>query len=105
MKRVMCVCFPQWPLQRLARDRPELRDKPVGLILASQKPQVVLCSAAAVRLGVRPGLPAAEARAMVAALHTEEEDAGEDRRALEHLALWLGRFSPVVGLEEGPAPQ
>jgi protein ImuB len=34
-----------------------------------------------------------------------EEDPEGDRRGLEQLAEWLVRFSPCVGLEEGPSPQ
>ena len=94
-----------WPLQRLRREKPELRDKAVILSKPGPKPTVVLCSAQATRLGIRPGMPVAEGVAIEPDLVIHEEDAEEDRRALEKIAEWMVRFSPGVGLEEATAPQ
>src|SRR5262245_52640189 len=105
MKRVMCVYFPIWPLQRLRRERPELRDKAVVLSSPGPKPTIVLCSAQAARLGIRSGMPVAEAVAIEPDLVIHEEDAEKDRHALEKIAEWMVRFSPGVGLEETAAPQ
>ncbi|HMC65836.1 MAG TPA: DNA polymerase Y family protein [Gemmataceae bacterium] len=107
MKRVMCAHFPKWPLQRLQHEQPELRDKPVVLSdsSAARRPQIILCSERATRLGIRPGLPIAEAVAIAPDLCIREEDAEKDRRLLERLAERIGRYSPLVGLEDGPSPQ
>lgn len=130
MKRMMCVYLPNWPLQRLQRERPELRDKSLSekgtgplksrvqspfrigfkaLVLvnngAARGPKVVFCSASAARSGIHPGMPVAEAVAIDPRLGIEEYDPVRDVQALQQLAKWAERWSPLVGLEEGPAPQ
>ncbi|MGE3808518.1 MAG: hypothetical protein AB7K24_27960 [Gemmataceae bacterium] len=56
--------------------------------------------------GVRPGLPLAEARALLDehACFTPL-DAAACRAALVRLAVWCQQFSPVVGLEEAELPE
>src|SRR5581483_12183173 len=126
MKRVLCVYFPKWPLQRLrnrraARGEARMEDRgsrigdckparssilnPRSSLLAisapgARGPQVVLCSAGAEQCGIRPGLPLAEATALAPRLQTFAANPAEDRRCLERLAEWMNRFSPCVGLEE-----
>jgi protein ImuB len=105
MKRVMCIYFPAWPLQRLIHDRPELRGEAVVLARSDSRGQrVVYCSQRAAQIGVRPGMPLAEALAVAPALHVEEEDGERDRQAMEQLAVWAERYSPIVGLEENRSP-
>ena len=88
MKRVLCVWFPHWPLQRVCLVQPELKGRPVvlygpaqsgsnrsgspraGLAKAPASAQrgdwlVVHCARAAVAAGVRPGMPLAEAQALL----------------------------------------
>ncbi len=50
-------------------------------------------------------MPVAEALAIHPSLHLEEEDPQRDRQALEELAHWAERYSPIVGLEEGEKPE
>src|SRR4051794_24755706 len=51
-------------------------------------------------LGVRPGLPLAEAQARVPGLHVAPSDPTADAAALARLAAWaLRRYSPVVALD------
>jgi protein ImuB len=100
--------FPKWPLQRLCCERPELRDKPVAIIgqgTAARGSQILLVSMLANRSGIRTDMPVAEAMAIQPQLSTVEEDPDRDRSALQQLAEWAGRYSPIVGLEEGPAPE
>jgi protein ImuB len=47
----------------------------------------------------------AEARAIEPALVVQSENPNGDRRALERLAVWMERFSPIVGLEENAQPE
>jgi protein ImuB len=49
-------------------------------------------------------MPIAEALAIEGRLEVEEEDRESDARALEQLAVWMERYSPMVSLEEGAAP-
>jgi protein ImuB len=72
---------------------------------AAKKPQIVLCSEQAARLGIRPGFTVAEAVAIEPQIVIQKQDPEGDRRALEGLAEWMVRYSPCVGLEEGPSPQ
>jgi len=102
----MCVYLPAWPLQRLVRQQPAWRNEAVALAAPGRRgPEVVCCSAQARRLGVRPRMPVAEALAVHPALRLADQDAAGDQRALVELALWAMRYSPLVGLDDGPAPQ
>jgi protein ImuB len=103
----MCVYLPAWPLQRLLHGRPELQNKPVVLAtpFAGRGPQVVLCTKQAARFGIRPRMPVAEAVALHRYVAIEEQDTEQDRQDLQRLAIWAERYSPIVGLEDGPAPQ
>ncbi len=38
-------------------------------------------------------------------LRLYEQDPAQDRQALERLAEWAERYSPIVSLEEGDVPQ
>ena len=56
--------------------------------------------AAALALGVVPGLAVAQAQARVPGLHLVEADPAADAAALERLALWaLHRYSPLVAVD------
>jgi protein ImuB len=107
MKRVMCIYFPKWPLQRLCAAKPELRGNPVGIAdhTTNRGSYIQVCSPSAARSGIRAGMPVAEAMAINPYLRVEEENPEKDRLFLEELAVWGGRYSPIVGLEEGPAPE
>ena len=54
---------------------------------------------AAQSLGLRPGMPLADARAMYPALAVAEDDAEADRRLIEAVADWCDRYTPLVGLD------
>jgi protein ImuB len=105
MRRVMCVYLPAWPLQRLVHARPELRGKPVAVSRKTRVPEVVVCSRLAARAGVRPGMSVAEARAVEPRLDVHEHEPDADLHALQDLAHWADRYSPIVGLEDGESPQ
>jgi hypothetical protein len=53
----------------------------------------------AVRLGLRPGQPLADARAMIPALETVAEDSAADRALVEGIADWAERYTPLVALD------
>jgi protein ImuB len=103
MPRVMCVWFPKWPIQRLRNERPELRRSELVLFAAqAQRPLVTLCTSRAERQGVRAGLPLSEAKALLPRAVFLPADDPADLAALRQLALECQRFSPLVGLEDGP---
>ncbi len=108
MKRLLCIWFPNWPIQRIVVARPELQ--PAAVILSawdSRRGQLVAaCSRRAWQRGVRVGMPLAEATALLASASdvVVAHDPAADQRALEKLARWCETFSPIVGIEEGVAP-
>lgn len=61
---------------------------------------VLAANAAAQAFRVRPGLPAAEARAHCAELIVHDADPDGDLHGLDRLALWaLRRYSPIVAMD------
>jgi protein ImuB len=107
MKRVMCVYLPSWPLQRLGHESPALRQQAVVVVDShgARGAKVVLASRLALRAGARPGMPLAEAQALVPRLAVHEHDPEADREGLLLLAKAAECYSPVVAVEEGPEPQ
>lgn len=117
MKRILAIWLPDWPIQRLASARPELRDEIIILQQATARGgYVAACSSLARQLGIRENLPIAEATALAfrrkrrrksnaPPFHLEDYDPHEDRLALEKLAGWCHQYSPFVGLEELHPPE
>ncbi len=64
MPRILALWLPNWPVQRLVREQPELAR--CAIVLYEQDARygqrVTACSAAAWEQAVRPGMPLAEAR-------------------------------------------
>lgn len=46
--------------------------------------------------GIAPGLPLADARALLPSLQVRESDPRADAGALDRLARWCGRYTPIV---------
>src|SRR5437762_2871251 len=97
MKRVLCVWFPEWPIQRLCAARPALRKLPIVLFDDSRRGgfQVAHCSRRAV--GIVPGMPLAEAKALLRQAHFERHDPVADTETILNLAARSRQFSPIVG--------
>src|SRR5205085_1306071 len=60
---------------------------------------LIAVSAAAERLGLRPGMALAQARAMHSTLAVFPEDPAADRKLLERIAQWCQRYTPLVALD------
>jgi len=102
MRRVVSLFLPTWPTDRLRRQKgaPAL-DEPL-VIAGHDGRRRVLAAAdrAAQALGIRPGLPLAEAQARVPGLHVAPRDPAADAAALERLAAWaVRRYSPDIALD------
>ena len=54
---------------------------------------------AAARLGLKPGMALADARAMYPAIAVAEADPEADRDLLDAIADWCDRYTPLVGLD------
>jgi protein ImuB len=104
MRRVVSLYLPTWPTDRrrrqLGRAAPPA-DTPLALVGREGRRKVVLAAnAAAQAQRVRPGLPAAEARAHCADLIVEDADPEGDLDHLDRLAIWaLRRYSPIVAVD------
>jgi protein ImuB len=106
MTRILCLWLPNWPIQRIARSRPELKGRAVALAASGPRGgEVAVCSTAAVAQGVRVGMPVAEAQALAPQLEVLPHEPLVDRQALAKLAEACERFSPCVGLEEAIEPE
>ena len=68
MSRILALWLPNWPVQRLVRDQPELTGRAIVLYEqdARHGQRVKACSAAAEQQAVRPGMPLAEAQTLLA---------------------------------------
>ncbi|WP_236728654.1 DNA polymerase Y family protein [Methylobacterium sp. WSM2598] len=99
MRRVVCICLPTWPTDRVRRKGRAIvpPDRPL-VTVATQGPRRVLAAvdAAARRLGLRPGMPLAQAQGMVADLALVEAEPEEDAAGLRRLAGWCLAYAPLV---------
>src|SRR5947209_3746049 len=110
MKRVMCVAFPNWPIQRRLAGRPS--GKGPALIVYSPptrgKMRVTACCRRAREHGVHPGMVLVEAQALWPTnsrlVRFEMHDPSADRQALRTLTGWAQQFSPTVIIEDAEAP-
>lgn len=102
MKRIVSVWLPDWPIERLKRHRPGAvpDDKPFALVDGGAHGiRITAVNRRAAREGLRAGLSLADARAAVPILVSHPAETERDGRALERLALWLGRFGPHRNIE------
>ncbi|WP_313526226.1 DNA polymerase Y family protein [Shinella sp.] len=103
MPRVVSVYFPHLATERIRRRAGEAlpADKPLVVIARrGSKRWISAADPAAAKLGLRVGMPASKAQAMVADLLMIDAAPVEDAAALERLALWaLRQYSPVVAVD------
>lgn len=90
--------FPAERLRRIARDLPPERPLALTARIGSQR-LVVALDLCARRQGVYPGMPASRAQAMLPGLLLKESMPQAEARALERLAFWCARYSPLVAAE------
>ena len=100
MRRVVSIWLPHWPTDRrrkaLGTDAPP-RDVPLITALHDGNRRVIdAVDTAATALGLRPGMAVAHAMAVVPGLHVLEADPADDAAALERLARWCQRATPLA---------
>jgi protein ImuB len=98
MRRVVSLYLPRFPTDRLRRleDAP-LPDRPLVTALRDgQRRLLASVDAGAQRFGLRPGLTVAHAQALVPNLVVADADPDGDAEALQKLAVWALRYSPLV---------
>lgn len=103
MARVVSVYLPTWPIDRLLRaTRADVHEDSRPIILVGRhgaQRLVTAVSAEAARLGLRSGMPATKAQALVPELVIYHADPEADAKALERLAVWALRYSPVIAAD------
>ncbi|MBX5088260.1 Y-family DNA polymerase [Rhizobium lentis] len=102
MARVVSVFLPTLPTDRIRRANPSLSpDTPLVVIARSgSKRWVAAADRAALKLGLRVGMPTAKAQALVQGLMMVDADPAADLAVLERLTLWaLSQYSPVVAMD------
>jgi len=111
MRRVVSLWLPRFAIECQFLMRPQAwrstssaRDEPPLALVAKEGQQLRLAALnrAAAQAGLVPGLPLAEARALLPALRSRERDPPFERRALEWLCDWAQRFSPWAACEAAP---
>jgi protein ImuB len=104
MSRVVSLYLPNWPTDRLRRKMAaSAPDAATPLVLVSQtgrRREVTAANAAAIETGLRIGMPATKAQALVKELVIHHADPVADAEALERLAVWALRYSPVVAADD-----
>jgi protein ImuB len=126
MPRFLTIWLPRWPVQRRLVASPELRKVPVFVCRREPRGAMTVVSWAWAepppaerrkgivsgrggRAAIPQGMSLAEAMAVLAIAHgsrachvaeVQPDDPAADREALERLARWCRRFSPMVGMEE-----
>ena len=96
-RRILAAWLPWWPSERLARRRPEVRTHPFVTVTDSNARLIIdAANPRATRAGLTPGMPLADARAIVPGVIVRPADPAADALALERLARWADRFTPRV---------
>ncbi|HEV2547160.1 MAG TPA: DNA polymerase Y family protein [Stellaceae bacterium] len=99
MRRVMSLWLPRWSIDRRGSDKSPT-DRPFALAASIGNQRLVTAvNAAAEGLGIVPGLPLTDARALHPSLAVAAADPVGDRAALLRLARWCGRYSPWVAVD------
>ncbi|MER8708998.1 DNA polymerase Y family protein [Mesorhizobium sp. M1088] len=104
MPRVVSLFLPMWPTDRFRRKSGAAApppETPLVLIGRDGRRRVVLAAdAAAHAAGLRIGIPASKAQALVPGLIVHDAEPDADAMALERLALWaLRRYAPIVAAD------
>src|SRR3954452_24555189 len=99
-RRYLSVWLRRLATDRMMRASPDLADAPL-VVTAEVKSALRLTAMndAAARLGLKPGMALADARAMYPGLTARDADLPADRRLLEAIADWCDRYTPLVGLD------
>lgn len=91
--------MPHWPTDRQRRQSPTPPPPDAPFVLTEVSANALRISAAnvaALELGLAPGMPLADARALTPDLAHAERAFPDERADLERLARWCARYSPFV---------
>ena len=99
-RRYLSVWLRRLPTDRIER-RLAARDETPRVVVGPIEAALRLTALndAAARLGLKPGMPLADVRAMHPRIAVAEADAEADRRLLEAVADWVDRYTPLAGFD------
>src|SRR5436305_502066 len=104
-RRILSLWLPRLPTDRikrqLLRDNDELGSNLPCIVVAKQNNalQIYALNDASARLGLEVGLPLANARAVCPDIQVFDADEAADTQALNAIADWCDRFTPLVALD------
>src|SRR3981081_3894215 len=104
-RRILSLWLPRLPIDRIKRqfwrDNAELVNaRPSTVGTKQNNPlQISALDDAAARLGLEIGLPLANARAICPQLQVFDADEAADAKALNDIADWCDRFTPLVAFD------
>ena len=103
-RRYLAVWFPFLSTDRLHRQvaqsggKPD--DRPLVIVGKSENAlRIVASDAAAVKIGLVPGLSFADARARVPQMQVADHDPEADAALIDRIADWADRYTPVLALD------
>jgi protein ImuB len=100
MKRIASVCFPQVAIEHWRKTSAAPPDASVALVVEAAHGQLIhAVTEAAAAGGARPGMRLTDARALDPRLVAEPADPAGNAVLLKRLALWAGRWSPLVEVD------
>ncbi|WP_353415478.1 DNA polymerase Y family protein [Brucella sp. NBRC 12953] len=102
MTRVVSIYLPNLPTDRIRRANPSIPPEQAIAVIAKSgsKRWVSAADAAAKKVGVHVGMPAAKAQALFGGLMMVDSNPGFDAAALERITLWaLTQYSPIVAVD------
>ncbi|AZO68017.1 DUF6504 family protein [Mesorhizobium sp. M6A.T.Cr.TU.016.01.1.1] len=104
MPRVVSLFLPNWSTDRLRRKLGDVSpppDRPLVTVGRHGNRRLVTATdRAAFEAGLRVGMPATKAQALVQGLVAMEAEPDADAEALERLALWaVRRYAPIVAVD------
>jgi protein ImuB len=104
-RRILSLWLPRLPTDRIKRQLSRnngvlVRDQP-SIVVAKQSNalQISALDDTAARLGLEAGLPLANARAVCPDIQVFDADEAADAQALNAIADWCDRFTPLVALD------
>src|SRR5260370_30428987 len=104
-RRILSLWLPRLPTDRIKRqlacDSAALVNSSPCIVVAKQNNalQISALDDAAAHLGLEIGLPLANARAICPRLQVFDADEAADAKALNAIAEWCDRFTPLVALD------
>jgi protein ImuB len=101
-RRILSLWLPRLPIDRIKRQFcHDAAPANPSIVVAKQNNalQIFAMDDAAARLGLEVGLPLANARAICPQLQVFDADSAADAQALNAIAEWCDRFTPLVALD------